>query len=63
MPHNLWWPDDFREETEEVVRGSGVHHRPNGPSRTHLFTMKQEPEGKLIWACACGETISRLVHE
>lgn len=60
---NLWWPEGLRPETD-VVMGSNQHNkieygRTVGRTNDHLFTLKQTRE-RVIWACACGKTLSRL---
>lgn len=55
---SIWWPDDVSGPIERV-EGSGEHgHRDINPSNEHVFVFKQTRE-RVIWACACGETLSR----
>lgn len=60
---NIWWPDCTQNHTQ-VVEGSNEHHRPQDRgvvSFDHLYTMKQNTLS-IIWACACGRTLSRLKY-
>jgi hypothetical protein len=65
---DVWWPDMLLNHHEEVVQGSGdfgQKHRRMGqyfPPEDHLYTMKQTRE-RVIWACACGRTLSRRKFE
>lgn len=63
IENDLWWPDETKEGIA-IVPGSNQHNkveygRTVGRTTDHLYTMKQTKE-KIIWACACGRTLSKF---
>jgi hypothetical protein len=67
-PDNLWWPPDtIVDNGITVVEGSNVHNKVEygrrvGMTAKHLYTLKQTQDA-VIWACACGRTLSRRKFE